>query len=73
MFENEFTWGKAVANNAIDEFHANFDKAVEEVKNELGQEFPIIVNGEEIHSENRFIVQSPADRRIKIAEFPVSF
>jgi 1-pyrroline-5-carboxylate dehydrogenase len=70
MFENEFTWGKAVANNAIDEIHANFDKAVEEVKNELGQEFPIIVNGEEIHSENRFIVQSPADRRIKIAEFP---
>ena len=70
MFENEFTWGKAVANNSTEEFHANFDRAVEEVKQELGQKFPIIINSKEISSENRFIVQSPADKRITIAEFP---
>lgn len=70
MFENEFTWGKAVTNNSTEEFHANFDRAVEEVKQELGQKFPIIINGEEISSEKRFIVKSPADKRITIAEFP---
>jgi 1-pyrroline-5-carboxylate dehydrogenase len=70
MFENEFTWGKAVSNNSTEEFHANFDKAVEEAKQELGKKFPIIINGKEISSDNYFIVKSPADKRITIAEFP---
>jgi 1-pyrroline-5-carboxylate dehydrogenase len=70
MFENEFTWGKAVASNTTDEFHAAFDKAVVDTKKEIGQECPIIINGKEIHSENRFIARSPADRNIKVAEFP---
>ena len=70
MFENEFTWGKAVASNTIDEFHASFDNAVIDVKKEIGREYPIIINGKEIHLENRFVVSSPADRNIKVAEFP---
>ena len=70
MFENEFTWGKAVANNATDVFHASFDKAVVQVQKELGQTYPLIINGKEISSENRFVVKSPANRDIKVAEFP---
>jgi len=70
MFENEFTWGKAVANNTTDEFHASFDKAVVQVQKELGQTYPLIINGKEICSENRFVVKSPANRNIKVAEFP---
>jgi len=70
MFENEYTWGKAVANNSVDEFHASFDKAVEKTQKELGRIYPIIINGKEINSENRFTVKSPADTRITLAEFP---
>lgn len=32
MFENEYTWGKIVANNSTDDFHADFEKAIDEVK-----------------------------------------
>ena len=70
MFENEFTWGKAVAKNETEKFHSDFDNAVEQVKNELGKTYPIIINGKEITSDNRFTISSPADRTIKVAEFP---
>jgi len=71
-FENEFTWGKAVANNSTDEFHADFERGVEEVKKELGKKYPIIINGKEIFSNDCFIVSSPSDTRITVAEFPKS-
>lgn len=69
-FENEYTWGKAVADNAQDEFHANFDKAIEEVKNEFGKKYPNIINGKEVFSEDVFEVRSPANRDIVLAKFP---
>ena len=69
-FENEFTWGKAVSTNSTQEFHEKFESAVDEAKKELGQKYPIIINGKEIYSDNIFTVNSPSDRRIKIADFP---
>ncbi len=69
-FENEYTWGKAVSNNSIDDFHAEFDKAIVEVKKELGKKYPIIINGKEIYSDDCFTVHSPSDTLISVAEFP---
>ncbi|KFM18827.1 1-pyrroline-5-carboxylate dehydrogenase protein [Marine Group I thaumarchaeote SCGC AAA799-P11] len=69
-FENEYTWGKAVDNNSTDDFHADFDKAIDEVKKELGKKYPIIINGKEITSNDCFVVNSPSDTRIRVAEFP---
>ena len=69
-FENEYTWGKAVADNSTDNFHADFEKAVNEVKKELGKKYPIIINGKEIYSDNCFTISSPSDTRITVAEFP---
>ena len=69
-FVNEFTWGKAVAENAEDEFHANFEKAIEEAKNEFGKKYPNIINGKEVFSEECFEVRSPANRDIVLAHFP---
>jgi len=71
MFENEFTWGKAVTNNDTEKFHSNYEKAVTDVQKKLGNEFPIIINGQEIRSANRFVVKSPADKNIKVCEFPM--
>jgi len=72
MFENEYTWGSAITENTIDEFHKKFDKAIIDVKNEFGKKFPTIINGKEMFSENCFSVRSPADKRIIIAQFPKS-
>ncbi|MDH3312080.1 MAG: aldehyde dehydrogenase family protein [Nitrosopumilus sp.] len=69
-FENEYTWGKAIDNNSIDNFHADFEKAIDEVKKELGKKYPIIINGKEIYSDDCFTVTSPSDNRIPVAEFP---
>lgn len=70
MFENEFTWGNAVANNATDVFHEQFEKAVEQVKNNLNKEYPLIINGKEIYSKIQFEIKSPSDTTIIVAKFP---
>jgi len=69
-FENEYTWGKAVADNAEDKFHVNFEKAIEEVKKEFGKKYPNIINGNKVFSQEYFEVRSPANRDIILAEFP---
>jgi len=42
-FENEYTWGKAISSNSTDNFHADFEKAIDEVKKELGKKYPIMI------------------------------
>lgn len=70
MFENEFTWGNATANNVTDVFHEQFEKAVEQVRNNLNKEYPLIINGKEIFSKIQFEVKSPSDTTIIVAKFP---
>ena len=69
-FENEYTWGKAIANNSADQFHVDFDNAIDKVKKEFGKKYPIIINGKEIFSDDCFVVSSPSDTRLTVAEFP---
>ncbi len=70
MFKNEYTWGKAVANNTISEFDKKFDTAFATIKANHSKEYPIIINGEEIFLDNKFDVRSPSDTRIIVARFP---
>ena len=70
MFENEYTWGTAVANNLANQFDEKFENALDEIKKNLGKEYPIIINGKEIFLENKFDVRSPSDTRITVAKFP---
>lgn len=70
MFENEYTWGRAVANNAVKEFDEKFENAVEQVKTELNREYPIIIGGKEIFTEEKFEIRSPSDTSIVLAKFP---
>ena len=69
-FENEFTWGKAVSENSTQKFHEKFEKGLDEAKEALGKKHPIIINGQEIYSENNFSIYSPSDTRVRIANFP---
>ncbi len=70
MFENEFTWGKAVSQSQTEKFHQDFDNAVNQVRKELGKTHPNIINGKEIASQDLFTVTSPADSSITIGQFP---
>ncbi|GFN39022.1 MAG: aldehyde dehydrogenase family protein [Marine Group I thaumarchaeote] len=70
MIENENTYAKALANNSLDEFHKNFDQAINEVEKELGRDYPMIINGKEILSDDKFAVSLPTDRSICFANFP---
>ena len=70
-FKNEFTWGKAVSENSTKEFHEKFEKAIDEARKELGQKYPIIINGKEIYSDDNFSVNSPSDAyKSKLQIFP---
>ncbi len=72
VFENEYTWGKAVANNKTDEFHAKFEDAVKKVTSELGTGYPIIVDGKEIFSDNTFSIKSPSNTSLVLGNFPLA-
>lgn len=69
-FTNEYTWGRAVSNNTVEEFHESFEKAILQVKNDFGKKYPTIINGKKVFSENCFQVRSPADTNLVLAEFP---
>jgi 1-pyrroline-5-carboxylate dehydrogenase len=70
MFENEFTWGKSVEQNNIDEFNSKFDDAIKSIWERFGQSYPNIINGKEIYSEDKIEVRSPADTKIILGNFP---
>ena len=70
MFENEYTWGKALADGKQDEFNKKFDDSVEHVKNHFDEKRPCIINGKKIFSDKIFEVRSPANTKLIIATFP---
>ena len=69
-FENEYTWGKAVANNSTEKFHADFDHAIDKVRDEFDKTYPMIINGKEVHYDDCFDVRSPCYTEIIVAKFP---
>ena len=70
MFENEYTWGNALAQGKEDEFNNKFDDAVKSIKNQFGKKYPAIINGKQIFSDETFDVKSPSDTRIVLGTFP---
>jgi len=72
VFKNEYTWGNAVINNTTAEFDEKFCNAVEDLKSQFDQDYPIIINGKEIFLENKFEVKSPSDTRLVLAKFPIA-
>jgi len=72
MFENEQTWSRYVENNTSDDFHKKFDQAIDEVRKDFGKNYPMIIGGKEIFSDNRFQVKSPADKSLILGNFPLA-
>src|SRR5713226_3946127 len=72
VFENEKTWAKYLANNSTDEFHRKFDNAIEQIREDFGKNYPMIIAGKEVFSNNQFQVRSPADKKLILANFPLA-
>ena len=72
MIENENTWANTVQTNSQDQFHKQFDSALESLKSEFGKQYPLIIGGKEIFAEKTFDVRSPSDTRIILAKFPLA-
>ncbi len=70
LIENENTYAKALANNSLTEFHTNFEQAINEAKNELGRDYPMIINGKVIFSDDKFTACLPTDRSTSLSNFP---
>ena len=69
MFENEFTWGKALSTKTTDEFDEKFDSAFEQIQDELGQNHPVIIGGKKLFLDEKFELRSPADTNVIIGTF----
>jgi 1-pyrroline-5-carboxylate dehydrogenase len=70
MFQNEYTWGNAVAKGRETEFNKKFDDAVQIIQTQFGKKYPAIIGGKEIFSNDTFEVKSPSDTRIVLGTFP---
>ncbi len=55
--------------NPPQEMHDNFDLAIEKLKQQLGQEHPMIINGEKRFAEAKHQAYSPIDTRLHLATF----
>jgi 1-pyrroline-5-carboxylate dehydrogenase len=72
MFKNEKTWLTFAENNDIDGFHKKFDNAIEEIRKDFGKNYPMIIGGKEVFSNNQLQVHSPADKNILLGNFPLA-
>jgi len=53
--------------NPPDELHSGFDKAVETLKNNLGKEYGMIINGKDVFADAKFEDYSPVNTDWKLA------
>ena len=67
---NERTYLNAVEGGKVEEFHRLYEAAVERARGDFGQEHPIWIDGQEIHSKGgTFEDRSPNDKRILLGLF----
>src|SRR5216117_4598377 len=68
-FRNERTWQNAVELGKTEEFHVNYETAVDRVRSEFGQTLPMIIDGKEVRTTATFPDVSPADIRVVLGLF----
>src|SRR5437773_2239532 len=68
-FRNERTWQNAVELGKTEEFHVDYDTAVDRVRSEFGQTLPMIIDGKEVRTTATFPDVSPADIRVVLGLF----
>lgn len=70
LFQNENTIGRYKASGKEDEFHSSYEKAVEQIRKELGKTYPLIIGGRDVSSsEGTFDDVSPWDLTLVVGRF----
>lgn len=69
MFQNENTFGRLKSQGKEDEFHANYENALEQLKSEPAGTFPMIIGGSEVFTEETFDDISPSDLKHVVGRF----
>ncbi|MDX1664248.1 MAG: aldehyde dehydrogenase family protein, partial [Candidatus Promineifilaceae bacterium] len=67
--ERDFKVTYATLASPSPELHQMFDEAVERVKKNFGQTFPMYIDGEEVTAEETFTKRSPVDRDLIMGHF----
>jgi 1-pyrroline-5-carboxylate dehydrogenase len=53
----------------LDEYHEAYERAVKDVRGDLGGTFPLRIGGEEIETDETFTARNPGDRSEVVGEF----
>ena len=68
-FDNELTVLSHEQDGTLDEFHRSYEKAIERVRAELGEDHPLWIDGEPVETDDSFRVTNPGDHEELIGEF----
>ena len=70
MFQNEYTFGRYISAGKEEEFHANYERAVEEIGRTFGRTYPMIIGGKDVFSsEGTFDDISPSNTELVLGKF----
>ena len=71
-FVNEKTYQRYVEEGREEEFHKEYERAVESFKSELGKEYSLIIGKDEVKSDQKFEVRVPFNRSLVLGYFQVA-
>ena len=69
MGENKFRLTYATMYNPPEELHTNFEAEVNKIKANLGREFPMYINGQDVYADEKFDNRSPVDTDMLLGIF----
>jgi 1-pyrroline-5-carboxylate dehydrogenase len=69
MGETNFRLTYATMYNPPEELHTNFEAEVAKIKANLGQEYPMLIDGKDVFSEEKFEDRSPVDTTLLLGVF----
>lgn len=69
QFENELTVQGHTEEGTLDEFHAAYEAAVDEISSDFGESHPLWIDGEKVQTEDTFAVRNPGDTEQVLGEF----
>lgn len=72
-FQNLNTYVRLVKENRVDEFHANYEEAIEAMSSSIQEKtvsYPLYINGEAIPARQQFDDLSPIDQHLIVGRFP---
>ncbi|MEJ2510983.1 MAG: aldehyde dehydrogenase family protein, partial [Anaerolineales bacterium] len=69
MGENKFRLTYATMFNPPEELHTNYEAEVAKIKANLGREFPMFINGQDVFTDQKFENRSPVDTNLLLGVF----